>query len=555
MATEFVFVSYLLCAVLPLVLVPFVYEHRSKAGYRGTFFVIGGYSLWCFSLAFLYSVPSYEVGLAAANARHLAVYLAILGWLLIGLEYAQLADPTPKVIAVLLIPVIVAQAIAWTDPIHGLMWAESTFQSIDGWQFGPAHAIHTVYNYLLISIIIVLLVGGAIATSGLRRKQNLTLLASIIPPVVANVAFQTVETIRYDVTPAGLALSVFILAWALFRLDFLDLVPIGRKRALDEMENAVLTLDSNDRIVDYNAAARQLVGAEQSYTGRPVAEFFEPFPEVVDRLTDDGHSELSLPDPNSGEDRFFDLIASPIRNDAGTRIGSLLVFQDVSDLKERERTLQEREQELDLLRQVLTRTLRHNIRNDATLLRGYGRTIENATDGKAAEMAAEIVDVSDELVETSAKARWIEQLVRRDRTAEPVDLESTVDTIVDRYRAKYPAASFTVAVDGDPVVETNPAIELAITNLIENAIVHNDEEPSITVSIVRRDDLVDLTVEDDGPGIPATEIDVLHRGEETPLEHGSGIGLWIVYWAVEMIDASISFETSDGTSITLQIPV
>ncbi|RQH01457.1 histidine kinase N-terminal 7TM domain-containing protein [Natrarchaeobius oligotrophus] len=550
------FVVYALCGVLPLVLVAYVYEHRTKAGFRGMLLLIGGFSLWSLSLAVFYAVSEYAIGLTAANLRLLSVYLVVVGWLVIALEYADLAEPSRRTVAVLFLPAVVLQLLAWTDPAHGLVWAGSTFESTWGRSFGPAYEVHVAYNYILVGVVLVLFVGNAVTSRGLRRKQNLALFVSIVPPVIANAVFHLTDVVRYDVTSLGFVVSVFVLTWALFRVDLLDLVPIGRKRALDEMTNAVITLDTNGRVVDFNEAARRIVDADDTHTGQPVEAFLDPLSNVSEtvRTVENAETELSVSVAESELRRHFDLTVSPIRNSRDATVGRLVVLQDVSDLKERERMLRERERELDLLRQVLTRALRHNVRNDVALLRGYGQTIADESDGRHAELASEIVQISNDLVETSDKARTVERLVDRDRDVTSVDLESTVEALVDRFRTEYPDASFSIAVDGDPVVDTNPALELAIQNLLENALEHADDESTVEVSIRRDEGYLHLSVADDGPGIPASEIDVLERGEETPLKHGSGLGLWVVYWAVEMAGASISFDTSDGTEITISIP-
>jgi sensor histidine kinase regulating citrate/malate metabolism len=71
------------------------------------------------------------------------------------------------------------------------------------------------------------------------------------------------------------------------------------------------------------------------------------------------------------------------------------------------------------------------------------------------------------------------------------------------------------------------------------------------------DGWVAVSVADDGPGIEPTEYDVLKRGTETPLRHGSGIGLWIVKWGVDHLGGRISFDERDprGTAVTVCVPV
>lgn len=63
-----------------------------------------------------------------------------------------------------------------------------------------------------------------------------------------------------------------------------------------------------------------------------------------------------------------------------------------------------------------------------------------------------------------------------------------------------------------------------------------------------------MEVEDDGPGIPREEIDVLERGEESDLDHLSGLGLWIIHWVVEESNGEIDIKTKpEGTIISIKL--
>ncbi|WP_330995642.1 ATP-binding protein [Halobacterium salinarum] len=64
------------------------------------------------------------------------------------------------------------------------------------------------------------------------------------------------------------------------------------------------------------------------------------------------------------------------------------------------------------------------------------------------------------------------------------------------------------------------------------------------------------SVKDDGPGIPQTEQQVITSGVETPLKHGSGLGLWIVSWLVTRSNGPLSFNenTPQGSIVTIHLP-
>jgi signal transduction histidine kinase len=109
-------------------------------------------------------------------------------------------------------------------------------------------------------------------------------------------------------------------------------------------------------------------------------------------------------------------------------------------------------------------------------------------------------------------------------------------------------------------VRSSDLLGLAVDNLLENAVVHTTSlSPTVEVT-VRRDEetgTVEVSVADDGPGIPRQEREVLVDGQETPLDHGSGIGLWLVNWIVSESMGTVSFGENDptGSVVTLRLPL
>ena len=65
-----------------------------------------------------------------------------------------------------------------------------------------------------------------------------------------------------------------------------------------------------------------------------------------------------------------------------------------------------------------------------------------------------------------------------------------------------------------------------------------------------------MVVEDDGPGIPDHEVAAIESGRETALEHGSGLGLWVIEWSASVLGATVTYanRTPRGTRVTIRLP-
>jgi signal transduction histidine kinase len=74
----------------------------------------------------------------------------------------------------------------------------------------------------------------------------------------------------------------------------------------------------------------------------------------------------------------------------------------------------------------------------------------------------------------------------------------------------------------------------------------------VTVRAATLETGVVIEIEDDGPGIPESELDPLAAGGETQLVHGSGAGLWIVDRVVRYSGGTVEFDSSEsGTVVRL----
>jgi signal transduction histidine kinase len=213
-------------------------------------------------------------------------------------------------------------------------------------------------------------------------------------------------------------------------------------------------------------------------------------------------------------------------------------------IRKRERAIREREQRLS----VLNRVLRHNMQNDLNVILGHAQLLAESDEPERRTRAANTIDkMARGLIDHSRKARRLETVMENAQSEfVALDIVSEVEEIVDRYRDGYP--DFTVTLDAPEraPVSVVAGVEFGIESLIQNAFQHNDsDDPEVHVTVTRDDDYTHVEIRDNGPGIPQHERDVLGQTEETSLEHGSGIGLWLAYWATTKSRGTLRFEDPD----------
>ena len=214
----------------------------------------------------------------------------------------------------------------------------------------------------------------------------------------------------------------------------------------------------------------------------------------------------------------------------------------------------QREQHLS----ILDRVLRHNFRNDMNVIRGRAEAIRSTTPETAAEHAVDIVAKSDELLELTEKQRRLTSLIRDDPVTKKTDLEELLEHSISTVTAEYPAATVTTDCPTEAPIHATTEFEQAITELVTNAIVHNDADtPAVAVSAAQTAEVTHIDVADNGPPLPEVERNILtEKLQETPLYHGSGLGLWLVRLIVSQMGGTIYLNRNDsgGNTVRIELP-
>jgi nitrogen-specific signal transduction histidine kinase len=435
-------------------------------------------------------------------------------------------------------------------------------------------------------VAVALLVDTVLSYGPLYRREAAAVALSTVAPTVGVAAwvFDLGSDPSLAVVAALFVPHVLLDAYAFVGSGMFETNPTTRRAAdrtaIDDIGTPVLVVDPDGRVVDYNDAADPLLEAGRdgaTLLGTAVSELVDldadPVPDggTADGPAaggadpgaatggDPGQADELVAVRSGGRSREFLVSRSTLTDPKGATVGTTLVFQDVT----RERR---REQRLD----VLNRVLRHNLRNKMTAVAGNAELIADRSDDDRLVDIAEVIDSSArELADIGEKARAFEQCRRDGPRYRSVPVAEVLSDAVADYRDA--AARVDVTVDDGATATTDPQLlRLVVANLVENSVEHvGDPTVSVTATVdggvaseesdpssERGSDGGELrvTVADDGPGIPEGELAPLDAGTETPLNHATGIGLWVVQWSVDALGGTVSFDTDDGTTVTVRIP-
>lgn len=530
-------VPYALALAISVALIARLWRYRDRRGATGFLFDVVG--LLVLSIVYILQLVSTDPGakLFWWNWRFVPMSFMAAGYMITAIEYTDHEDwLTYRTGAAIAAVPAVSQLFVWTNDAHGLFYGYEYDASANLLvpQFGPLYWLFAAVAVGYLAVGVALLLKLSLAQRAYVTQASL-LVGSILLVVAGEVVWW-LGLVPIDPLPLTSTVKVVVFLFAVARFELLDIVPVARDKVVEIMRDPVFVVDRTNRIVDVNAAGRRLV-VDPNPVRKSVSEAFE---ESVVAVVD-GESRAEIGIEVDGRERQFDFQSTPLYDNAGARSGRLLVFRDITELKRREEELS-----------ILNRIVRHDIRNDMTIIRGRADLLAEHVDDAGRKHLDAMNESSQHVVELTENVGALMAAITGDESieVEPVDTVGVLRTQLEQARQRFDDAEFSVKgeLPDSCYVEANEMLSSVFTNLFNNAVQHHDDPPCrVRVSVERDDATVRIEVADDGPGIPESRRkEVFGRGEKGMDSTGTGVGLYLVDTLIGQYGGEISVRESES---------
>lgn len=337
------------------------------------------------------------------------------------------------------------------------------------------------------------------------------------------------------------------------------------KAVLLSMSEAVLAVDSDQKLIMLNASAAEMMGISisdakgrvlQEIIRNPALQHF-----VACSLDSSEPIEDNITIQKDGSECFLQARSNALHDEDGQIIGILVVLNDITKIRR-----------LEQVRSDFVANVSHELKTPITSIKGFVETLQEGAIQKPEE-AKRFLDIiarqsnrMDAIIDDLLELSKIEQQAGKSQIKlENGVVKGVLVTAIDLCHNKAQAKQIEIELKCTDDIAANinmPLLEQAIVNLLDNAIKYSQECGKIEVSAIRNDEHIAIAVTDFGCGIDRESLPRLFerffRVDKARSRNlgGTGLGLAIVKHIADAHKGSVSVESSigKGSKFTIELP-
>lgn len=352
------------------------WKKRSVIGSKEFFALMVFTGIWSFTSIFEAGVQTLEQKLFWAVASYLGSQFCAPVLFLFSLKYTHQRQTLPiwKIVMLFAMPVL-AFFLAMTNSTHHWLWSNVYLHPVPGgvsavYEHGLWIWVNVLYQYTLLLVSLLWLVRYFFfSKTSVFSLQSRLLFLSALFPFAANILYLLKAELLggFDPTPIMFVVTNVFLLLAIVRFRLFELSPIAWEHIAGILDDAIVVLDTQKRIINWNPSFEKRFRIDSSWIGGKYTDFFLQYPQLTDRCKEDkkDHFELMLP-LTADEATVMEVYVEVLRNQKKKITGKVLLFHDVTPFKKIQQALESARQDAERANQAKSRflaTMSHEIRN------------------------------------------------------------------------------------------------------------------------------------------------------------------------------------------------
>lgn len=245
----------------------------------------------------------------------------------------------------------------WNDALFPLMFYKPYViygSSILQFYLGEWLWLFAIHIFVLWMSTLAIFIYALRNSQGIYFRQTLSLTLALVIPEAAYLLFGFVQLgpdSNY-IAPNSLLLTGLLSAWSLFRYQWLSIAPTARNLAVDEMNDALIVLDLDDCVVDFNEAAKNFFSISDNNIGQSIEKSIPQWKELTS--SSDKNSlvidEIEL--ERQGQHYHFEVTTNQIKDQQNKAIGKAIILREFTQRKKNDNELKKHIKELEVINAI-----------------------------------------------------------------------------------------------------------------------------------------------------------------------------------------------------------
>ncbi len=571
---------YIVTGIISLQLVFTVWKHQKIRGKWAFICMMALSSYWSFLLSFESAVPTIELKVALSQYEYFAnMFIPPLFFLFIFSSDLDNISFFKRYFIYLWVVPVLTIILVFTNDFHHLIWTGFSWSkagfNILNYHHGPVFYLAMAYSLGVIFLANFVLIRFILSRTGYYKSRAVFLLSgslvALLTGLVYTLGLSPMEGL--DISPMGTMIAGIIFFLGIFREQLFDIVPFSQQFMIEKLKDGVIVLDSRNFIVDISPVATKILKIERNVTGQRIESVLPVLKKVFEDISMDEESrrEIAIEAPMD----WFEITRYPLKGPKATLLGSLLIIHDIGHRKRGEMQLRKLAEELTDLNHMKDRIysiISHDLRNPFNSILGYSQLLAESYDeytvAERQQFAVHIFNSSrgvfnllENLLEWSTS-----QLGKFTYSPEDLILKKSADETLAlmRLMATNKRIELVNMISSSQAVFADRNMLAAILrNLVSNAIKFTAVGGKVELSCSATDDMVEVTVSDNGIGMTTETItglfnhNSLNSNPGTANEKGTGLGLLLSKDFIIKHNGSIrvTSEPGKGSRFTFTLPV